>query len=172
MTVSISDLTSNLATNDGVVTGDGVFDDLMEAINTQLKNQYDLGRITGTDYANVYLGALQSAIQQSVAFSLGQEKTNAEVAVLAQKEITEFAQTHQTTKIDPDPDSLLGKQANLYAEQAKGFKWNADQKYLDTILKAWQMNVNTAGIPSTGVDALNATGTTNINTVISDAKPT
>ena len=101
-----------------------------------------------------------------------EEKTDAEKALLGQKEITEYAQTQKSTKAAPDAGSIMGKQATLYGEQSKGFKWNADQKYLDTLLKAWQMNVNTAGIPSTGVDALNATGTPNINTIISDSKPT
>ncbi len=46
---------------------DGVFDDLMEAMNSHLDAQFKLGRITGTDFSTVYLGAMQSAIQQAVA---------------------------------------------------------------------------------------------------------
>jgi len=172
MTISTSDLTSNVATTSGVVTGDGVFDDLMETVNAQLDNQFKLGRITGKEYATVYLGALQTVLQQSVQFALGKEKTNAEVDLLVQKKITEFAQTQQSTVTAPNTDSVLGKQATLYGEQAKGFKWNADQKFLDTVLKAWAVNVNTAGTPSSGVDVLGTTGTDNINTTISNAKPT
>jgi hypothetical protein len=120
----------------------------------------------------VYLGAMQSALQNSASFTLGKEKTNTEAALIGQKEITEYAQTQQTTKVAPNANSILGKQAELYEEQAKGFKWNADQKYLDTLLRAWGMNVNTAGVPSTAVTSFGSTGTLNINTVISDGKPT
>ena len=177
---------SALTVTNNVVTGTGVFDDLMEAVTTHLEAQYQLGRITGGDFATVYLGAMQSALQQSVSYTLGQESTNAAVilqtkqglkvdsekALIIQKEITEFGQTQKSSKIAPHADSILGKQATLYGEQAKGFKWNADQKYLKTILDAWAINGSTAGVAATGVDAINATGTGNINTQITNAEPT
>ena len=162
---------SALTVTNNVVTGTGIFDDLMEAVTIHLEAQYQLGRITGGDFATVYLGAMQSALQQSVSYAIGSEKTNAEVTLINQKEITEFGQTQKSSKIAPHADSILGKQATLYGEQAKGFKWNADQKYLKTILDAWAINISTAGVPATGVDAINATGTGNINTQISDAHP-
>lgn len=173
MPLTIADLTGGVTTSaENVVTGTGIFDDLMETITAHLDAQYKLGRITGTDYATVYLGALQSTIQQAVSYVLGQAKTNAEVDLLTQKCITEFAQTDQTTKVPPSATSIMGTQAALSIEQAKGFKWNADQKYLKTILDAWSINISTAGVAATQVDAINATGTPNINTVIADAAPT
>jgi len=182
MAITIADLTTNISTTtDGtyVVTGDGVFDDLMEAMNAHIDAQYKLGRLTGTDYATVYVGALQSAVQQAVAFLNAQAgianadaRTTAEVDLLEQKAITEFAQTDQTTKVSAATDSILGKQAELYAEQAKGFKWNADQKYLKTLMDAWSINISTAGVAATAITALNATGTDNMNDQIAAAKPT
>jgi len=175
MAVSNTDLTlgSGLTTSaSNVVTGTGIFDDLMEAVNIHLEAQFQLGRITGADYATVYLGAMQSALQNSASFTLGKEKTNAESTLIAQKEITEYAQTQQTTKVAPHADSLTGKQATLYGEQSKGFKWNADQKYLKTLLDAWSINISTAGVASTNIVALNATGTGNMNTQITNAEPT
>ena len=163
---------SSLTVTNNVVTGSGSFDDLMEAVNIHLDAQFNLGRITGSDYATVYLGAMQAALQNSVAFTLGLEKTNAEVTLINQKEVTEFGQTLQTTKATPNANSVLGKQITLYGEQAKGFKWNADQKYLKTLLDAWAVNISTAGVASTQVTALNATGTGNINTQITNAEPT
>lgn len=172
MALTVANLTDNVATNATfVVTGDGVFDDLMETVNAHLDAQYKLGRITGTDYATVYLGAIQSALTQAVAYVLGQERTNAEVELLDQKTITEFVQTNQVTKIAADPDSTMGKQQTLYGEQAKGFKWNADQKYLKTIFDAWSINISTAGVAATGVTAINETGIGNINTQIANAEP-
>ena len=163
---------SSLTVTDNVVTGTGAFDDLMEAVNIHLDAQYNLGRITGSDYATVYLGAMQVALQQSVAFVFGLEKTNAEVTLINQKEVTEYGQTFQTTKTTPNDNSVLGRQINLYGEQAKGFKWNADQKYLKTLLDAWAINISTAGVASTNITALNATGTGNMNTQITNAEPT
>jgi len=163
---------SSLTVTNNVVTGTGAFDDLMEAVNIHLDAQFNLGRITGSDYATVYLGAMQSALQQSVAFVFGLEKTNAEVTLINQKEVTEYGQTFQTTKATPNANSVLGRQITLYGEQAKGFKWNADQKYLKTLLDAWSINISTAGVASTQVTALNASGTGNINTQITNAEPT
>lgn len=174
MTLTIANLTSNVATTtDGnyVVTGDGVFDKLMETVNLHLDAQYKLGRITGTDYATVYLGALQATVAQAVAYGIGQEKTNAEVALLGQKAITEYAQTNQTTMIAADAASIMGRQQTLYQEQAKGFQWNANQKYLKTLLDAWSINISTAGVAATGITAINETGVGNINTQIANAEP-
>lgn len=163
---------SSVTNTNNVITGTGVFDDLMESVTAHLEAQFQLGRITGTDFATVYLGAMQSALQASVGYAIGQEKTNAEVALLTQKQTTEFGQTLVTGNTTPNANSILGKQTTLYGEQAKGFKWNADQKYLKTLLDAWAINISTAGVASTNVTALNATGTGNINTQITNAEPT
>ena len=64
---------SSLTVTNNVVTGSGSFDDLMEAVNIHLDAQFNIGRITGSDYATVYLGAMQAALQNSVAFTLGLE---------------------------------------------------------------------------------------------------
>lgn len=173
MTITIASLTTNVATSATyVVTGDGVLDDIMETVNAHLDAQFKLGRITGTDYATVYLGAMQAAVAQAVQYTMGLEKTNAEVSLLTQKDITEFAQTNQTSKVAANTLSTQGRQQNLYTEQAKGFQWNADQKYLKTLLDAWSINISTAGVAATGVTAINETGTGNINTQITNAEPT
>ena len=177
---------SSLTVTNNVVTGTGVFDDLMEAVTTHLEAQYQLGRITGSDFATVYLGAMQSALQQSVGYTLGQESTNSTVilqtkqglkvdqekALLLQKTTTEYAQTLVTGNTTPNANSILGKDITLKGEQSKGFKWNADQKYLKTLMDAWTVNTNIAGTASTTITALNATGTGNLNTQISNAEPT
>ena len=173
MPLTIADLTAGVTTSaENVVTGTGVFDDMMETVNAHMAAQFNLGRITGSDYATVYLTAMQATVQQAVAFTIGVQKGNAEESLLLQKEVTEFAQTEQATKVAPTTTSVAGRANNLSSEQAKGFKWNADQKYLKTLLDAWAVNISTAGIASTGVVSLNTTGTGNINTQITNAEPT
>lgn len=174
MTLTVSNLTANIATSaapDYVVTGTGIFDDIMETVTAHLNAQFDLGRITGSSYGTVYLGAIQSVMTAAVGYTLGQEKANSESSLLFQKEITEFAQTDKTTKAAPSATSVMGAQAALAIEQAKGFKWNADQKYLKTILDAWAINVSTAGVASTGVTAILEVGVGNVNTQIANAEP-
>ena len=172
MTITVADLTSNVVTDSNYkVTGDGILDDMMETVTMHLDAQFKLGRITGTEYATVYLAAVQSVMAQAVQYTVGQAKANSEIDLLFQKEITEFAQTDQLTKIAPSATSVMGAQALLSIEQAKGFKWNADQKYLKTILDAWSINISTAGVAATGVDAINEVGVNNINDRIDAGEP-
>ena len=72
MAISIGNLTAGIATDaDNVVTGTGIFDDMMETVNAHMAAQFNLGRITGSDYATVYLTVMQATIQQAVAFTIG-----------------------------------------------------------------------------------------------------
>ena len=50
--------------------GTGVFDIIMRAANENIKIQNQTGRITGAEYAEVYLGTMQSAISEAMKFIL------------------------------------------------------------------------------------------------------
>ena len=81
MAIAMTDFTRNTSIDNNYnVTGDGIFDDMMEAVNSNIKAQYDAGRITGSDYASVYLGAMQTAISQSVQVMLNKALVDAQVA--------------------------------------------------------------------------------------------
>lgn len=67
--LTVADLTSGVA-----VGGTGVFDELMKTINAHLTEQFAKNRITGSDYAKVYLGSVSSAIQFSIQFLLGKDR--------------------------------------------------------------------------------------------------
>lgn len=68
--------------------GDGIFDKLMEAVNGNIQIQFETQRITGENYAEVYLGSMQSAISESMKFILnkkslekGIESQDADIAI-------------------------------------------------------------------------------------------
>ena len=147
---------STLSNATTAIDGTGNFDKLMKVVTLHVEAQFTAGRITGTDYATVYLGALQSTLAQAVSFTLNMNKANKEADLLAQKEITEFAQTGKTSSILPDAASVTGKQITLFTEQAKGFKWNADAKYLKTIVDAYSINLSVS--KATDDDTLPAVG--------------
>lgn len=98
MPIDITDVT-NLALQDGA------FDLLMIAINDHLDKQFDLNRITGSDYATVYLGAMQVALQESIKF----------VQIQADNEIQE-SQSVQDLALKQAQQDLVEQQA--LAEQA------------------------------------------------------
>lgn len=173
-------------------SGSGVFDTLMGSVKSHLEQEYKQGRISGTDYSNVYLGAMTAAMQQSVAFLLAQEKAGFEADLVAQQ-VTNAAKEHevlhaqkckldaefdvlvaQKPKVDSekalldqkllteqaqisgvgvDADSVIGKQKELYTQQASGFIRDAEQKAAKLMMDSW--NVQRTTDPD--VTAANAT---------------
>ena len=77
--IVITDVTNgDLDTNNDWV-GTGVFDVLMHAVNKNIDGQYLKGRITGSDYANVYLGAMQAVLAHSVDYVMKEKVSEAQV---------------------------------------------------------------------------------------------
>lgn len=116
--ISINELTDGSIVSD-VWVGTGIFDVLIAAVNENIKIQYDQGRITGSDYANVYLASMQAVIAQSMQFLL--ERKGKEVQVdtgLKQQEV-------------------MDSQIALYNRQRESFDDNKYQKLLEA-----QMNYN------------------------------
>jgi hypothetical protein len=100
-------------------------------------------------------------------------KANKETDLLAQKEITEFAQTGVSTVTAPTAGSVTGKQITLFTEQAKGFKWNAKNKYLKSLLDAYAINVSVSKVSDTAtVKIKGGAAGTGIDSVISSMEPT
>ncbi len=60
---------------EGTLNGNGVFDRLMHATGLHIKQEYEKGRITANNYADVYLGSVQSVLAQSVSFVLGKDRS-------------------------------------------------------------------------------------------------
>jgi len=90
---TISQLTTS------AIEGTGVFDKLMGTVKLHLTEEYEAGRITGEEYTTVYLGALTSVMQQSVAYLLNQkqeEEITARIGLIRQQTVTELAQTSDT----------------------------------------------------------------------------
>ncbi len=76
--IAVEDITNGSVVGD-VWTGTGVFDKLLAAVNKNIELQYTLGRIKGSDYANVYLGGMQSVLQQSIEYVLREKLIAAQV---------------------------------------------------------------------------------------------
>lgn len=80
--ITINDLTNGSLSVSNEWAGTGVFDKLIAAVNNNIEGQYNKGRITGSDYAQVYLGSMQSVLAQSVEFLLREKETEARVDLL------------------------------------------------------------------------------------------
>jgi len=75
------------------IDGNGVFDVLMKSIKAHLVEEHTKNRIKGTEYSTVYLGALQTTMEQSLQFLLSKQKVDLEVALLQKQGLLLDAQT-------------------------------------------------------------------------------
>ena len=114
--ITIQDVTNGSAQS-GNWLGTGVFDKLIEAVNKNIEIQYLNGRITGSDYANVYLGSMQAVLAQSVDFVLREKLTEAQIE-LAQAQKLSITIDDQL-KQDKLADDLLtaAKQRDVLTSQ-------------------------------------------------------
>ena len=56
------------------INGKGAFDTLMRAYSNHLAKEYEAGRITGTEYTNIYLSTIQTAMSQALQFTLAKDQ--------------------------------------------------------------------------------------------------
>ena len=113
------------------------FDALMVSADEKIQREYESQRIIGSDYATVYLGLMQSAMQTALGYETQGQTAAAQTALLEQKVLTEEAQIKDTltdgtvvyTPGDPNVGGgVLGKQQVLYSKQTDGFDRDAEQK--------------------------------------------
>ena len=121
MAVNLSELTNGstvVKEVDGLNTytweGTAVFDVLVHMVNENLKIQYDAGRIKATDYAQAYIGGLQTCVTESMKYIM------------------------QKDNLIKDEDL---KQANidLLNRQKEGFDDNKYQKLFEAQMNAWAL---------------------------------
>ena len=79
--ILLADLTNANSVTDGISNGTGALDKLMNTINLYIDDQYNRGRIKGTDYANVLLGSIQSVLSASLQFALNEKVNEAQIAL-------------------------------------------------------------------------------------------
>lgn len=84
-TINITDITNGNVQGIEWV-GTGIFDVLMNAVNKNIDIQYQNGRITGSDYANVYLSSIQAVLQQSITFVLQKQISETDTALKKEQE--------------------------------------------------------------------------------------
>ena len=89
--IELTDLTNGSITNQEW-QGTGVFDKLMSAVNKNIEVQYQKGRITGSDYAQVYTQSLQATMQQAVEFLLRKDLTEAQIEIAKQQAISAYVE--------------------------------------------------------------------------------
>ena len=126
--------------------GTGIFDVIIKAANENIKIQNQTSRITGAEYAEVYLGTMQSAISEAMKFVL-QNDTLAKELELKQAQIAKINAERDLVNAQiaafgaQQAKDLEVKQANidLLNRQREGFDDNKYQKLFEAQMNAWAL---------------------------------
>lgn len=78
-TIALTELTQ------ATLEGSGVFDTLMRANKAHLESEFAKGRLSGPEYATVYLGSLQAVMQTALTFLAQRQKIDLEAQLLTQQ---------------------------------------------------------------------------------------
>ena len=106
--ISLNDLTNGTIVSQEW-QGAGVFDVLIAAVNKNIEIQFSKGRITGSNYADVYLGSMQAVLQQSVEFLLRKDLTEAQIdSELKNLELKEHQLIADRNKIEAELEKQWG----------------------------------------------------------------
>jgi hypothetical protein len=105
---------------EAILEGEGYFDVFQEALDVHLHKQYEGNRITGREYADVYLGAMQLAMQQAVAFALARQEADAKAELLKEQALTEQKQRElidaQIDKLEKETELTQAQITKITAE--------------------------------------------------------
>ena len=137
--IDVTEFTNNVTTDaiDYTVTGDGIFDKLMDTATKYLKAQFESNRIREEDYASAYIQIYQTTLQTALEVWLKKGIAEAQLELLAKQLETEDA-----------------KKA-LYRRQIEGFDEDYKQKILKIMMDSWAVGFSVAkdSFEATGIPA-------------------
>ena len=172
-TIAITDLTNGTLDTNNEWNGTGVFDKLMVAVSKNIEGQYNKGRIRDTDYASVYLGAIQSIITESIKFLLTEKLQEAQIEKIEEEIDLLQTQDSELQLNGVSEREIKTSQKNLYNRQEQGFDDNLNLKLFEAQLDVYGMAWSSVGGFGTADDtALPAAfNGTNITALYNSIKP-
>ena len=131
-TILTTDLTDATAVVSGVSNGTGIFDKLMNSTVLYLDDQYNTGRIKGTDYANLLLGSIQAVLEQSVHLLLQKDLMAAQVEGITQDNLVKEQQVLESVyKVT----NMLPKELEKVTAEIDLLDKEKDIKTVDVVIK-------------------------------------
>jgi len=139
--ITTADITNKTETSDGT----GVFDVLMQSSSVYLNAQFMEGRITGAEFATVYLGAMQTVLQQAITFILSEQEASNKADLIAAQTAEILAGTIradaestakieliniQVTEVTEKIDAIIAQTAQYY----EAIKSSQDKTIRDNLL--------------------------------------
>lgn len=116
--------------------GAGVYDVLMRAAGRHVEKQYADNRLSGTEYASVYLGVMQATLAESVKFLLNEKQAAGQAELLAEQVASEAKNNEDGGVIDLSKqqtqeaiDLIIAQTAEQY-EKIAALKADTNRKNL------------------------------------------
>ena len=109
-----------------------VYDSLEAKIKATLDEQWNNGRLTGSDYAQVLSSTITQAMQLAVQSVQTQPEIDAKVAKVDSDKLIAETQSANDT-------AIKSAQKDLYNRQTQGFDDNLKQKLMEIQLNAWSL---------------------------------
>lgn len=126
--------------------GTAVFDVLMKSVNDNINIQYETNRITGADYAKVYLAGIETCIKESINFLLQKatiekdvDLKQAQIAVALEDKRLKAAQADSYPAQAAADLAVKTAQVELYNKQKAGFDDNRRQKLFEATVNSWAL---------------------------------
>lgn len=107
MTITTQELT------EVALEGSGVFDELMRATLLHLKEEYQAGRIRGTEYATVYTESVNVVMAQAVQFLLNKDEAYQRARLVEEQVVSEKI---MQSKLQAETALITQQTTNLEAE--------------------------------------------------------
>ena len=154
----------------GAIDGTGTFDILMKTVFLHLQREYAAQRITGDMYAKAYIEIMNSTLAQAIQYIVAAAQTSANDELIKAQIAQINAQIDQSrAQVDQIRSQIeligyqgvseqakyldvingklvegtIGKQKEIYAAQAKGFKDSALQSVAKTMIDTWSVRRTT-----------------------------
>lgn len=135
-------------------TGEGVFDRFMNAVEGHIREEYDRKRITGSSYAQTYLGALQPVIQASTQFVLGASQLEAQRRLIE----AQIKEQEAKARLVEAQIRLVEKQIEQVDSEKEYTKWRAVTEQAQT-QKVLAIGKDTVDQPVDGTNVFGMLGT-------------
>lgn len=134
--INIEEFTKNVQTTPQfTVTGEGIFDTLMDTATKHITAQYQASRIRGEDYATAYIQIYQTTLQAALQIWLQKGIAEAQLKLLEKQIDAEDAKK------------------DLYQRQIQGLDEDYKYKVLKACLDSWAVGFSVAkdSFQSTGI---------------------
>ena len=134
----------------GLLPGTGAFDEFMSAHQVRLEREFNQNRIKSSDYAKVYLGAMESSMQQAIGFVLGRQEATAKAHLTYKQgqliEVEIFNAIKQGQLIDKQ---ILKMDAEIELLQKQSIKMDSEILVMEqeVLLKEQQVKNLAAELP-------------------------